>query len=114
MLKKISINKWIKALKSGYYKQGEGYLLKNNRYCCLGVAYQIAGAEKEDIIGKGLPSDVGDSKHNDGSKIFLGMNLRYSISQLSEFNDGGSDYKKHTFKEIAKLLLGKIKPIKKI
>ena len=31
-LKKISINKWIKALKSGYYKQGAGYLLKVGKY----------------------------------------------------------------------------------
>jgi hypothetical protein len=29
---------WTDALRSGEYKQGVGYLQKNNCYCCLGVA----------------------------------------------------------------------------
>jgi hypothetical protein len=29
--------RWIKALRSGKYKQGRRYFEKDNRYCCLGV-----------------------------------------------------------------------------
>lgn len=28
---------WIKALRSGEYKQGKGYLRQDGEYCCLGV-----------------------------------------------------------------------------
>lgn len=30
-------NKWLEALRSGKYKKGRGRLLKQDRYCCLGV-----------------------------------------------------------------------------
>lgn len=40
------IQKWIKSLKSGKYKQGEGCLKDNkNQFCCLGVACDILGKE---------------------------------------------------------------------
>lgn len=59
--------KWIKALRSGKYKQGTEYLkyietdiddnfkeTKEIRYCCLGVACEIAGAKvpykKHDLV----------------------------------------------------------------
>ena len=32
---------WIAALKSGQYEQGENFLCKNNKYCCLGVATKL-------------------------------------------------------------------------
>lgn len=32
---------WIGALRSGQYKQGKGHLCQNNRYCCLGVLYDV-------------------------------------------------------------------------
>ncbi len=33
--------KWIAALRSGEYKQGMNWLLKEDKYCCLGVAGAI-------------------------------------------------------------------------
>lgn len=33
--------KWIEALRSGKYKQGRGFLKKDNCFCCLGVACEI-------------------------------------------------------------------------
>lgn len=30
--------KWVEALESGEYKQGKGWLVVNDSYCCLGVA----------------------------------------------------------------------------
>lgn len=41
------IEKWLEALESGEYKQGTGQLVENYgtkkaRYCCLGVACQVA------------------------------------------------------------------------
>lgn len=34
--------KWLKALRSGEYKQGGGYLQRDGKFCCLGVLCEIA------------------------------------------------------------------------
>lgn len=35
--------RWIAALKGGDYEQGQGYLNRNGKYCCLGVLCDISG-----------------------------------------------------------------------
>lgn len=38
---------WVKALRSGQYKQGRGYLRSyRDQYCCLGVACDLSGCGK--------------------------------------------------------------------
>lgn len=39
--------KWVKALCSGKYKQGKGYLKRKGRYCCLGVLGELCGIDLE-------------------------------------------------------------------
>ena len=34
-------DKWVKALRSGEYKQGRLYLQRDNLFCCLGVLCKI-------------------------------------------------------------------------
>lgn len=34
-------DKWVKALRSGEYKQGRTYLQQGNRFCCLGVLCKV-------------------------------------------------------------------------
>lgn len=37
-MRKEDANKWLKALRSGDYKQGNGHLkTADNKFCCLGV-----------------------------------------------------------------------------
>lgn len=43
----LNRQKWIKALRSGKYKQGKGYLHHADKYCCLGVA--------QDLYNKAFP-----------------------------------------------------------
>jgi len=45
MKKKIA-DRWVKALRSGKYKQGIGYLNKDNKFCCLGVLCDLATKSK--------------------------------------------------------------------
>lgn len=40
-LKKV----WVKALRSGDYKQGKGNLYKKGRFCCIGVLCDIQGID---------------------------------------------------------------------
>jgi hypothetical protein len=53
---KLNIKSWIEALRSGKYKQGEGWLKSNDRFCCLGVCSSIDEKVKEDeVIGFSYP-----------------------------------------------------------
>jgi len=38
--------KWVKALTSGKYKQGDGNLKHNERFCCLGVLRELGPKEQ--------------------------------------------------------------------
>lgn len=38
---------WIKALRSGFYQQGASYLNRDGECCCLGVACEVFGLERE-------------------------------------------------------------------
>lgn len=40
-LTKTEKKKWVAALRSGKYKQGQKALLKDDKFCCLGVACAI-------------------------------------------------------------------------
>ena len=44
-LNKDNVRKWVAALRSGQYKQGDSclYMRGVERYCCLGVACEISG-----------------------------------------------------------------------
>ncbi len=44
---KKRIQKWVKALRSGKYKQGRGALQSKKGYCCLGVLCKITIPEKD-------------------------------------------------------------------
>lgn len=87
--------KWIKALRSGKYKQGiEGLKIdfepNGVRYCCLGVLCEVTGnAQNRDMTGLGYPS-----KGND----FCGLPWAKQ-QQLAALNDDGK-----TFEEIAKVI----------
>lgn len=37
--------RWVEALRSGEYKQGENTLLRDGKFCCLGVACVVAGVQ---------------------------------------------------------------------
>ncbi len=49
MIKEIK-ERWVEALRSGKYQQGSGYLLKDDKYCCLGVLCELAVEDR--IISK--------------------------------------------------------------
>lgn len=38
--------RWVKALRSGDYAQGQMVLRYNNKFCCLGVLCDVSGAGK--------------------------------------------------------------------
>lgn len=85
--------KWVKALRSGRYKQGVGALYDpdSGRYCCLGVLCRVARAKEQDGVFEwkdprlcnelNLPSDL---------KRKLGITSAEE-GKLVKMNDGDPD-----------------------
>jgi hypothetical protein len=66
MINKTNIRKWVKALRSGKYKQTSGTLKDDVGYCCLGVACDVFAKETgkgkwrtTDFSGKQFITDLG-------------------------------------------------------
>ena len=85
--------KWVKALRSGKYKQGREYLYANFSYCCLGVLCRVAGLKKEQLHEHVLLGDV------DMGKLLPSA----TMMKLTIMNDGEDSYGTgaHSFREIA-------------
>lgn len=82
-------NKWLAALRSGDYEQGTGRLAEDGKFCCLGVACEVANIP---YIGwESLPDSICMSEKYKISD--------YDCSVLAKLNDGG-----YSFSEIADYL----------
>ena len=100
--------KWIEALRSGKYEQGQGKLNKNGKFCCLGVLCEVMNYGK-------LPSTYSGAnsykKENDTyeseNHLTEGMRLELGIDSSQEhtlilMNDGKRRVEnKKSFNEIA-------------
>lgn len=112
-LPKAFKNKWIKALRSGKYKQGNGslYNKKDDSYCCLGLGAAICGISLESLEGKGLLINNAEKKIRGINKIpkpLIGSVLKISnkynpiVDKLVDMNDNMMNMKhKYSFKRIA-------------
>jgi hypothetical protein len=93
-LTKSLCRKWIKALRSGKYKQGRCQLVRGNQYgkyyCCLGVAEEVCGLER---------------KNSQILHSVRGLSIG-NIAQLIDMNDR----QKRQFSEIANFIEKKIFP----
>ena len=102
---------WVKALRSGDYKQGKGALCQKDNtsnllFCCLGVAGDISPLEKIDknsgFINFGFN---GKPKYDSGYQYianFMGLKTtlgQYSHTSLANLNDDG-----FTFDQIADII----------
>ena len=102
-MKKNIKNKWLAALKSGKYKQGQEELVQVNdenqkRYCCLGVLCHIWAKEKH----KKMPTynEDEDPLPTNHVLIWAGLN-RYDSHILAGVNDENDiDQFKKVIKEI--------------
>lgn len=63
---------WVQALRSGEFEQGRAWLNLNNRYCCLGVACEIAirnGVELSTEIHGGAAVHYNDGLNSPTAKV---------------------------------------------
>ena len=89
--------KWVNALRSGEYKQGRVALYNKgyDSFCCLGVLCDVAGIDRDDIRGLGMPT-------REQAKVigmpYAGPHDDYEarksiIGRLAKFNDDGKSFK---------------------
>jgi hypothetical protein len=97
---------WLKALRSGKYKQTKGVLKDSIGYCCLGVASELA--VQQGIIKKFRHSDTGLMPK---VQKWLGLSGDYgefnkSIIKNGDFFDSlaGLNDKGSSFKKIAQII----------
>jgi hypothetical protein len=84
--------KWVEALRSGRYVQGEVHFERGDKFCCLGVLCEVLG-EPTTIVVNGYPAS-----NYPAIEPVLGVET-YNI--LYEMNDGVCGRAKHSFAEIA-------------
>jgi hypothetical protein len=77
--------KWIKALRSGDYKQGIWYLEKTGKFCCLGVLADIQGCPFPEL------NMIAVNHVPEGYAAGLS---RVAQEKLATMNDGGSSFSK--------------------
>ncbi len=95
--------KWIAALRSGKYKQGQGALCEETKlgvykYCCLGVAEMVCGNRIENILDMGISEDL--RKNSKVPKILKTPRPGSIIGLGDDFVDM-NDTRKFSFKRIA-------------
>jgi hypothetical protein len=90
--------KWLKALRSGKYKQARGTLFNGDGYCCLGVLCRTQGISNRKMRGWAFPESIGVNAFPDDLTFAIGYgdNLKW----LSWLNDKA----RLTFAEIADLI----------
>lgn len=95
-------DKWVAALRSGNYQQGQGSLRTENRYCCLGVLCEITGcrwrSEPDMFVALYKDSSTGSTYIPEQLREELGMSL-VDEEKLATRNDTGA-----TFSELADVI----------
>lgn len=88
--------KWVDALRSGDYQQGEMFLRRDGKHCCLGVLCELAGIE----ISEGGGMVKGPYEKDDYEPIYKVIGSVDAAQELWRMNDGHGRPKR-SFSEIA-------------
>jgi hypothetical protein len=90
--------KWVAALRSGKFQQGDRALRANDRYCCLGVLAEVKGCQwGKNIHGEATPvfGSEGVGRHEDSpcylDESFSGL-LYATQCALADLNDSGKPF----------------------
>lgn len=101
-----TLKAWVKALRSGEYRQAKGYLKSNEGYCCLGVLAEVKGVSwsvHENILRKPCLFE-GNGPHNIKSFVDWTGLAEDIENRLIDMND----HQNFSFAEIAAFIEGYI------
>lgn len=101
---------WLKALRSGKYKQTTGELFDGKGFCCLGLLCKVNGISNKKMLNELLPQHIGFGNDitPDAGEYWTGdhQSFAWSVLQggkltpLSELNDD----KSWSFEKIADII----------
>lgn len=108
-MKKEIKERWVAALRSGNFRQAQGYLSKNGGYCCLGVLCELAA--EDGVVEKGERDEFSTLYDEEGYVLppaviaWAGVEDEYGRDSLglAEKNDHGTP-----FNEIADIIEKKL------
>ena len=97
--------RWIEALRSGKYRQGEGVLAAQDddgvySYCCLGVLGRVCGLSNQDLDGRRMPRDsstcqepwhTGLDNATESTLASLNDNSRLSFEKIADIIEENRD-----------------------
>lgn len=101
--------KWVEALESGDFEQGQLALKKDNKYCCLGVAAEIFKTNNVKINVGWVGTIIYDGCEGVAPEyVMQALSLNSELGDRSDGSRGTSLYALndygHTFSEIASIL----------
>ena len=98
MTREDALRLWVRELRSGKYSQGRGSLLRNGKYCCLGVICE------ELRVGKELIDETDGSFLFGGESAYLPVVVRNFLElgfDIQEWLVYMNDSWRASFKQIA-------------
>jgi hypothetical protein len=99
-MNKIIKNKWVKALRSGRYKQCQDYLCNGAGYCCLGILARISGCSKHKLVEDTINTDY--RKDQNGDQLLSSKFLReVGMKKETQLNLALMNDEQKSFEEIA-------------
>lgn len=96
-MNKTVVKEWVKALRSGEYKQGIGRLRsKNDRYCCLGVLTDLyVKKNKLEWVKEENLYSFSNYAFTLPKEVFKWSKLKHDTeAELMNMNDEGERFKK--------------------
>ncbi len=96
-MNKVIKKTWLKALRSGKYKQGKGQLREDEtHFCCLGVLGDLLGIKWGKLYALGQAEHLGALPKHYSCGISCDQQ-----EKLGRLNDGGWGDKRKSFSQIA-------------
>lgn len=99
-MKKRIKNKWLKALRSGDYKQTKKVLKDSKGYCCLGVLCDLHRLSRVDVKAKW------NGKFYNSSTPSTKMSLPVSVMEWAGLKSNIGEYETKTKSKVEKNLIG--------
>lgn len=95
-MKKEIKQKWLDALRSSKYQQGQGWLCLDNKYCCLGVLAEELGILEEYEPNSNFKVIKEDDKNYNivslPEEMEKELEIENHIVTLIAMNDGGKPF----------------------
>lgn len=107
MANKVVINKWIKALRSGKYKQCHGKFKENGKYCVIGVLINLYEKENSYLYEKEYYDSLEEDQFSSEILEWAGLPIepiKINRIPIGKYNDGDDNIERKNFTQLADMI----------